>query len=120
MFVRQNGDIKMADDELKEVSLRLQRLEEKLDTVTRRKAADSLTASDIEVFHKVQNAFWEDGTCGINETSPCVWRCNIWKDKKIVPIPVPKPCDFECTCGPCNIGSGAFGSGLARFGRMGG
>lgn len=95
-------------DELKDVMLRLERLEEKVSTVGRQPRAAELSAKDIAAYHKVQNAFWEDGTCGINETSPCVLRCNVFTGGKIVPLP--KPCDIECTCGPCNI----FGSVLGQ------
>jgi hypothetical protein len=110
----------MADEkELREVSLRLERLEAKLDTIGREPSVSALTEQDIAAYHKVQNAFWEDGSCGINETSPCVFRCNIFKGGTVVPLPRPKFCDIECTCGPCNLGGGAFG-GAVRFRGLGG
>ena len=112
------------EKDLKEVSLRLERLEAKLDTIGQASSVGELTEADIAAFHKVQNAFWEDGSCGINETSPCVLRCNIWKGGRVVKIPrIPTRCDVECTCGPCNIGcgfGGAAGGGLSRFGGLGG
>lgn len=37
----------MPDDPLKEVSLRLERLEQKLDTVAKRSAVDAITEADI-------------------------------------------------------------------------
>ncbi len=92
----------MADrDELRDLDVRLKNLESKLETVSRRNSVEQLTAKDIAAYHKVQVAFWEDGSCGINETSPCILRCNVIHQGKVIPIP--KPCDYECTCGPCNI-----------------
>jgi hypothetical protein len=107
------------EGELREVSLRLERLEAKLETIGREPSVSGLTAEDVAAYHKVQNAFWEDGTCGINETSPCVFRCNILRDDKVLPLPRPKFCDIECTCGPCNLGAGGFG-GAVRFRGLGG
>ena len=108
----------MADEmDLKEVSLRLERLEAKFDTQDRQPAVSALTEQDLAAYHKVQNAFWEDGTCGINETSPCILRCNILKDDLVVQLPPPTRCDIECTCGPCNLGN--LG-GLAGLGGLGG
>lgn len=106
----------MADD-LKEVVMRLDRLEEKVGTIARRTKAAELSVEDVAAYHKVQNAFWEDGTCGINETSPCVFRCNVITGGRVVPIP--KPCDIECTCGPCNIFGPILGGGF-RFRGLGG
>lgn len=102
--------------ELKEVLARLERLEDKVATVGRRSKVTELAAADIAAYHKVQNAFWEDGTCGINETSPCILRCNVVTGGKVIPIP--KPCDFECTCGPCNIWGPILGGGF-RFRGLG-
>jgi hypothetical protein len=107
----------MSDEILKEVVLRLERLEEKVGTVARKGRATELTEEDIKAYHKVQNAFWEDGTCGINETSPCILRCNVVTGGRVIPIP--KPCDFECTCGPCNIWGPVLGGGF-RFRGLGG
>lgn len=109
----------MADDNLKEMNLRLERLEAKLDTIAGVSARADITEEDVAAFHKVQNAFWDDGVCGINETSPCVVKCTVFKDKRL--IPVTKICDRECTCGPCNIERqiGQFG-GLQRFSGFGG
>ena len=107
-----------ADDELKELRLRVRDLEAKLETVSRRSAVEDLSEADIEAFHKVQNAFWEDGSCGINETSPCILRCNIFNAGKVIKIP--KPCDIECTCGPCNIFGPMVNVGALRFRGLGG
>lgn len=107
----------MADSkELKEIIARLDNLEDKISTVGRRPKVAELAATDVAAYHKVQNAFWEDGTCGINETSPCVLRCNIVTGGRVVPIP--KPCDIECTCGPCNIWTHVLGGGF-RFRGLG-
>jgi hypothetical protein len=98
--------------ELKDVMLRLEQLEAKVATVARKPKVSELSDRDIAAYHKVQNAFWEDGTCGINETSPCIIRCNVVTSGKVVPLP--KPCDVECTCGPCNIW-GPVLAGAYRF-----
>jgi hypothetical protein len=107
-----------ADPGMKDLKLRLERVEAKLDALGGEPAVSALTEADITAYHKVQNAFWEDGSCGINETSPCVLRCNVVKGSKIVPIKI-KFCDVECICGPCNIGPGGIG-GAARFRGLGG
>lgn len=107
----------MSDEILKEVVVRLERLENQLGTVARKAKSAELSAEDVAAYHKVQNAFWEDGTCGINETSPCVLRCNVVTGGRVVPIP--KPCDFECTCGPCNFWGPVLGGGF-RFRGLGG
>lgn len=104
-------------DELKEVVMRLDRLEEKIGTIGRKVNVSELSAVEVAAYHKVQTAFWEDGTCGINETSPCVFRCNIVTGGRVIPIP--KACDFECTCGPCNIWGPVLGGGF-RFRGLGG
>lgn len=102
--------------ELKDVVVRLERLEEKIATVSRTHKVAELSATDLAAYHKVVNAFWEDGTCGINETSPCILRCNVVTGGRVVPIP--KPCDVECTCGPCNIWGPLLGGG-GRFRGLG-
>ena len=105
-------------EDLKEIAIRLKNLEETVSTIARRShRAAELSAADVAAYHKVQNAFWEDGTCGINETSPCIFRCNVITGGKVVPIP--KPCDVECTCGPCNIW-GPILAGAFRFRGLGG
>jgi hypothetical protein len=111
------------DDSLKAMELRLERIEKAIETIARPKRGElEIAEADVEAYHRVRSALWEDGACGINETSPCVFACII-VDKicRIVPIPIPRPCDFECTCGPCNIFtdySRVLG-GLARFGHFG-
>jgi hypothetical protein len=114
----------MDEKELREVNVRLERLESKFDTLAREPAVSALSAQDIAAYHKVQNAFWEDGSCGINETSPCILRCNILKGDAVIQLPRPRGCDVECICGPCNLGGllgqlGQLGGGV-RFGGLGG
>jgi hypothetical protein len=108
----------MAQDDLKDLQVRLENLEKKIGTVARRAKVADLTVEDIAAYHKVQSAFWEDGTCGINETSPCILRCNIINEGKVIPIP--KPCDIECTCGPCNIFTPLAALAALRFRGLGG
>ena len=107
----------MSDELLKDIAVRLERLEQSVGTVARRGKAAELSAEDIAAYHRVQTAFWEDGTCGINETSPCILKCNVVTGGRVVPIP--KICDFECTCGPCNIWGPVLGGGF-RFRNLGG
>jgi hypothetical protein len=105
---------------VKELSLRLERIEKALEAVVRRPAAEEVSAEDLKAYAKVRAAFgWEGGTCGINETSPCVLACRIPAPCRLPPI---RFCDFECTCGPCmpgSFGTGGFGGG-GRFGGLGG
>ena len=115
----------MADD-LKELALRLERLEEKLDTVGQAESVAALTEEDIAAYHKVQNAVWEDGSCGINESSPCVLLCNVFKGGRIVKVKWRRPPINECTCGPCMLDNlrdlidvGKLNQ-LQRFGGLGG
>ncbi|KAB7741886.1 hypothetical protein GA707_16870 [Nostocoides sp. F2B08] len=113
----------MADEEaLKNLELRLERIEKAIQKVSvRRQATVDLSEEDVAAYHRVREVLWEDGACGINETSPCVVSCLVI-DKlcKFVPIPTP-PCVFECTCGPCNY-FGEFGrlqSAVSRFSAFG-
>jgi hypothetical protein len=108
----------MADgDELKDLAVRLENLEAKFGTISRRSKLEELSAEDVAAYHKVQVAFWEDGTCGINETSPCILRCNAINEGKVIPIL--KVCDYECTCGPCNIFGPMVNVGALRFRGLG-
>ena len=77
----------------KEILLRLERLEEKINTISVSHNVTKLTAAEVAAYHKVVTALWEDGTCGINETSPCVFKCNVIVTGKVVPIP--RKCDVE-------------------------
>jgi len=86
-------------EEMKEVLLRLRSLEDKVGAISAAPKAATLTEAEVSAYHKVATALWEDGTCGINETSPCVFTCNVVTGGKVVPIP--KACIRECTCGPC-------------------
>ena len=115
-LVLAKGPVMAEAKDLKEIMARLESLEGKVATVGRQTKVSELAAGDLAAYHKVQNAFWEDGTCGINETSPCILRCNVFTGGKVIPIP--KPCDFECTCGPCNVWGPMVGGGL-RFRGLG-
>ncbi len=107
----------MGEESMKEVLVRLERLEEKIGaTSSVEPKVAKLTVEEVNAYHKVVTALWEDGTCGINETSPCIFKCNVVHSGKVVPIP--RKCDVECTCGPCNIFGPAMG-GAWRFGGLG-
>jgi hypothetical protein len=109
----------MQDDALKELSLRLERIEKAIETLPRPTSA-SLSEEDLAAYHRVRNVLWDDGTCGINETSPCVISCRII-DKICRVIPLCRICDVECTCGPCNVFAdlGVLRGGAFRFGNLG-
>ena len=110
----------MADkDALKEVQLRLERLEDKLSTIAGGTRAAKLSEEEIAAYHRVRTALWEDGSCGINETSPCVLNCRVSTCRVTICDVICRPCDVECTCGPCNLGNLAVG-GLSRFRGLGG
>lgn len=96
----------MEEKQMKNMELRLERIEKAIENIAKPvvNRAATLSEDDIAAYHRVREVLWEDGTCGINETSPCVISCRIIdKICKVVPIPICKPCDVECTCGPCNI-----------------
>lgn len=110
--------------DLKEMELRLERIEKAIATLAKPRGQATISEEDVAAYHRVRSVMWEDGTCGINETSPCVISCRIIdKICRIVPIPIPipKPCDFECTCGPCNVFTdfGILRGGFSRFGNFG-
>jgi len=111
----------MSNGDMKDMELRLERIEKAIETLAKpRSSAVSLSEADVAAYHRVREALWEEGTCGINETSPCVISCIII-DKICKIVPIPTFCDRECTCGPCNIFTdfGSFRGGIARFGRLG-
>src|SRR5215203_1713053 len=111
----------MSNGDLKDLELRLERIEKAIDTLAKpARSGTALSEADVAAFHRVREVLWEDGCCGINETSPCVISCII-VDKICKVIPIPQPCDFECSCGPCNIFTefGTLNGGLARFSRLG-
>jgi len=113
----------MADEEaLKNLELRLERIENAIQTVNvQRPSQLDLNEDDVAAYHRVRELLWEDGACGINETSPCVISCRIVnKLCKVVPV-LPEPCLAECTCGPCNVFTdvGRLGSAVSRFGGFG-
>ena len=105
------------DELLKEMALRLERLEKVLDTVPRRTAMEDISAEEMRAYMKVRSAFGEWGTCGINETSPCVLVC---RQPVVCSFPpICYACIRECTCGPC-AACGTTGGGLGGGGRFGG
>ncbi len=104
-------------EELKEVKVRLQKLEERLASMGGGSRVAELSADEISAYHKVRTALWEEGSCGINETSPCVVQiCRV--PERICTV-ICRACDVECTCGPCNVLGGRL-TGLTRFGGLGG
>jgi hypothetical protein len=111
----------MQRDALKDLQVRLERIEKAIETQPKPQAS-SLSEDDVAAYHRVRSVLWEDGSCGINETSPCVISCRIIdKICRVVPV-ICRACDVECTCGPCNIFSeiGSLRGGISRFSRLGG
>lgn len=110
------------EDKFQELNLRMERLEQKLDTVARKPAAANISEEELQTYQKVKAAFFgPDGSCGINETSPCVIACRVCVIQCIQCIQCIVQCvtcDVECSCGPCNIG-GFNSVGSNRFGRLG-
>jgi len=106
--------------DLKEMELRLERIEKAIANLAKPRGHATLSEEDVAAYHRVRSVMWEEGTCGINETSPCVISCRII-DKICRVIPIPKPCDYECTCGPCNVFTdiGILRGGGGRFGGFG-
>ena len=105
-------------DELKQILVKLERLEDRLNTIERRRTPESISKEEMAAFTKVRDMLaWDpDWTCGINETSPCVVvRC--WRPKTCWPT-ICRPCDVECSCGPL-VGGGGLGA-AGRFGGLGG
>ena len=106
-----------ASDELKDLAVRLKNLESKLETVPPR-GGRGVDGKGHRRLPQGSAGVLEDGTCGINETSPCILRCNVINQGKVIPIP--KPCDIECTCGPCNIYGPMVNAAAFRFRGLGG
>lgn len=109
----------MQRDALKDLELRLERIEKAIGTLPK-PSASSLSEEEVAAYHRVRSVLWEDGSCGINETSPCVISCRII-DKICRVVPIFRACDVECTCGPCNVFGdfGALRGGITRFGSLG-
>jgi hypothetical protein len=109
----------LMDNTLKDLELRLERIEQAIETLPKQ-AGSALTEEDITAYHRVRSVLWDDGTCGINETSPCVISCRII-DKTCRVVPIFKSCDRECSCGPCNVFTdlGVLRGGTYRFGNLG-
>jgi hypothetical protein len=107
-------------DEMKELSLRIQKIEKMLEnlTVERAPTAEELTEDEIAAFQKVRDVISADfgKFCGINDCYRCVVvRCQT-VCQTVCDI-ICNPCDVECSCGPCNVG-GLKGR-VSRFGKLG-
>jgi hypothetical protein len=111
----------MADD-LRQILTKLEQIENRLNTIERRRAPEPISAEELQAYAKVRDlvAWSDETTCGINETSPCIIRrCWWFVPPRGAGLCIPQRCDVECVCGPCNIGGGA-GGGVGRFGGLGG
>jgi hypothetical protein len=106
-------------DDLKALQQRIDKLESMLAQTTKSREATNLTADEIKAYQKVRDVMAADygEFCGINDCFRCIiQRC--YRCYTPVPIPIPRVCDVECSCGPCNVGG--LGGGLGRFSGLGG
>jgi hypothetical protein len=104
-------------DDIKTLEMRIRKLETMLSETAERREATNLSADEIRAYQKVRDVIAADWGefCGINDCFRCiVVRCL----RCYEPVPIPRPCDIECSCGPCNIGR--LGGGMSRFSGLGG
>jgi hypothetical protein len=101
-------------DDIRALKDKVAALEKALEMAQGQSVAADITADDIKSFKKVRDviAFDPDNVCGINECFKCVTICRTCAVCRI--CRVCRVCDFECVCGPCNMG----GKG-GRFGDLG-
>lgn len=109
----------MSDDTIKRLEMKIAQLESAMEKMAATRApapAQQLSAEEIAAYRKVRDVIAADygDFCGINDcfrciVVRCVQVCRVLCDFR--------PCDIECTCGPCNIGS--LAGGLRRFGNLG-
>lgn len=99
----------------KDLEVRLERIEKALGVGKTPEVSDD----ELAAYHKVRTALWEGGSCGINETSPCIVVTSVCRICQVCrACVVCRACDVECTCGPCGFGTIQQG-GLSRFGGLG-
>ena len=106
------------DDNVKRLEARIADLESKLASAGRPQATE-ITADEMKAYRKVRDVIAADWGefCGINDCFRCIiQRC--YRCYTPVPIPIPRVCDVECSCGPCNVGG--LSGGLGRFSGLGG
>ena len=111
-------------DEMKELSLRIERIERMVESIAVERApsaAADLSADEISAFRKVRDVVAQDFErfCGINDCFRCiVTRCGFLCE---FVCGRGGPCDVECSCGPCGFGGGGggFGGRVNRFGNLG-
>ena len=108
----------MADENLEKLEMRISKIESLLEQAVGKRATASFSESELQAYQKVRDAIaadWGD-FCGINDCFRCIIvRCKLCD---VVCDTVCTPCDFECSCGPCNYG-GRFGGRLRRFSNLG-
>jgi hypothetical protein len=107
------------NDRLSKLELRLERIEKLMERAVTERKPEALSAEEIAAYRKVRDVVAIDygEFCGINDCFRCiVVRC--WQPPVLCDRFCVRPCDIECTCGPCNPG-GAIG-GMRRFGSLGG
>ena len=105
----------MPDDTLKNLEMRITKIETLLEKALERQTPSNLTADELATYRKVRDVIAADygDFCGINDC----FRCNIFRCGGGPSLCRPVVCDIECSCGPCNIGP--IGGGLRRFSGLG-
>lgn len=109
----------MAEEQgIKKLEMRIAKLEELIEQLSTRRAPVNVSAEEIKAYQKVRDviaADWGD-FCGINDCFRCtVVRCGT-RCLTLCDI-VCRPCDVECSCGPCSMGG--LGGRLRRFSSLG-
>jgi hypothetical protein len=107
------GGLMAESEDIKQLNMRIAKLEQALGGAAKRAQPTDLTADEIKTYRKVLDviaADWGD-FCGINDCfrciiNRCITRC----------ITICRRCDIECSCGPCSLGT--LG-GIGRFGGLG-
>lgn len=103
--------------DVKKLEMRISQLEELVAGSMKREAVD-ISAEEMRAYQKVRDVIAADygEFCGINDCFRCIIRCLRCQVCSVCQIC--QRCDFECVCGPCNVGG--LGGRLDRFSGLGG
>jgi hypothetical protein len=91
-------------DDIKKLEMRITELESQLKQYQAPPAVPDISAAEMKAFLKVSTALssadiWE---CGVNECRP-VTPFRLGRGWRVPRLP--RPCTYECYCGPCNPGT---------------
>lgn len=106
------------NDNVKRLEMRIAKLEEMIGQMGARRAPAEVTAEEIKAYQKVRDVLAADWGefCGINDCFRCIIVRCITRCIALCDV-VCRPCDVECSCGPCNMGG--LGGRLRRFSDLG-